>query len=86
MAVVKEEDKVKDNGTTSAPSVSFAEQVRIGNDYMKQIHDNLANLKGSSISKVERKEEPFKYKDYLKDIRGDRKSSSQKEGRYLEQI
>ena len=51
---------------------------------MKQVHENLANLKGSSVSKVvDRKEEPFKYKDYLKDIKADRKLSSQKEGRYL---
>jgi hypothetical protein len=33
---------------------------------------------------VEKKEEPFKYKDYLRDIRQDRKpSSSIKEGRYF---
>lgn len=38
---------------------------------MKQVHENLASLKGSSVSKLvsEKKEEPFKYKDYLKEIR-----------------
>ena len=54
---------------------------------MKQIHENLQSLKGSSVSKVvDKKEEPFRYKDYLKDIRADRKPSSQKDSRYLEQI
>ena len=34
---VKEEDRDKDkNGPIS--SASFAEQVRMGNDYMKQVH------------------------------------------------
>ena len=44
----------------------------------------MASLKSSSVSKVvEKKEEPFRYKDYLKDIRVDRKPSSQKESRLL---
>lgn len=53
---------------------------------MKQVHGGLSNLKGSSITKYERKEDVFKYKDYLKEMRGERKLSSHKESRYLEQI
>ena len=85
--IVKQDDKDRYKTTTPAPSASFAEQVHMGNQYMKQIHENLQSLKGSSVSKVvDKKEEPFRYKDYLKDIRADRKPSSQKESRYLEQI
>lgn len=51
----------------------------MGNDYMKQAHENLQNLKGSSISKViEKKEEPLRYKNYLKEMQVGRKLSSQK--------
>lgn len=81
------ENDLEDKTTTPAQGASFSEQVKLGNDYMKSVHENLASLKGSSVSKVmEKKEEPFRYKDYLKDLRGDRKPSSQKEGRYFEQI
>jgi hypothetical protein len=58
----------------------------MGNDFMKQAHENVQNLKGSSVSKIEKKEEPFKYKNYLQDIKAERKPSSQKESRYLDQI
>lgn len=51
----KEDDKIKEHAINSAPSVSFAEQVKIGNDYMKQVHGSLANLKGSNVTKIERK-------------------------------
>lgn len=54
---------------------------------MKQANENVVNLKASSVSKLpEKKEEPFRYKDYLKDIRADRKWSAHKDSRYKEQI
>ena len=70
------------------PTVTLEERFKMGNEYMKGVHENLASLKGSSVSKVvEKKEEPFKYKDYLKDIRSEKRSmSSHKDGRYFEEI
>lgn len=44
-----EDEKDKDKATTS---VSAAEKYKIGNQYMKQVHENLTNLKGSSVSKL----------------------------------
>ena len=45
---------------------------------MRQVHENVQNLKGSSVSKIEKKEELFKYKNYLEEIKAERKPSSQK--------
>jgi hypothetical protein len=83
----KEEGEKEEKEAPSNRSLSVHELHKIGNDYMKQVHENAQNLKGSSVSKVvERKEEPFRYRDYLQDIKAERKLSSQKESRYLEQI
>lgn len=59
--------------------MSVADLHKIGNEYMKQAHENMASLKGSNVSKItEIKEDGPRYKDYLKEIKADRKMSTQK--------
>jgi hypothetical protein len=50
---------------------------------MRQVHENI-HLKGSSVSKVEAKPEVFKYKNYLKDIKERKITTSIGENRYID--
>ena len=60
---------------------------KMGNEYMKQAHEGLPQNRGASVSKVvEQPQESFKYKNYLQDLRSERKVASQKNSRYVEQV